>query len=134
MTLEFFEEDEVYGGGGEKHSLIRVSPSMIQELNQAIACDISITTIQKKNTEGKEFYNDPNDPKPSGRKNSLLFKRQLMKDWASAISYTETFQLDSIDQVDLRVFLEETFSVQFTADQKPFQNLQMILDLVEQKA
>ncbi len=57
---------------------------------------------------------------------------ELMKDWASVISPTESFQLDSIDQVDLRVFLEETFSVQFTAEQKPFQNLQMILDLVRQ--
>lgn len=59
---------------------------------------------------------------------------ELMKDWASVISYTETFQLDSIDQVDLRVFLEETFSIQFKAEQKPFQNLQMILDLVGQKS
>ncbi len=57
---------------------------------------------------------------------------ELMKDWASTISHTESFQLDSIDQVDLRVFLEETFSVQFTAEQKPFQNLQTILDLVKQ--
>ena len=56
---------------------------------------------------------------------------ELMKDWASTISPTEPFQLDSIDQVDLRVFLEETFSVQFIAEQKPFQNLQMILELVQ---
>jgi hypothetical protein len=63
-----------------------------------------------------------------------FLSEELMKDWASTISYTETFQLDSIDQVDLRVFLEETFYVQFTAEQKPFQNLQMILDLVGQKS
>ncbi len=43
VDARVFEQDEVYGGGGEKHSLIRISPSMIQELNQALVCHISIT-------------------------------------------------------------------------------------------
>ena len=55
---------------------------------------------------------------------------ELMKDWASTIQRTEQFQLDSIDQVDLRVFLEDTFSVRFVEGQKPFQDLQSILDLI----
>jgi Uncharacterized conserved protein len=44
MDARVFEQDEVYGGGGEKHSLIRIPPSMIQELNHAIVCNISIAS------------------------------------------------------------------------------------------
>lgn len=44
MDARIFEEDEVYGGGGEKHSLIRIAPSMIQELNHAIVCNIAIAS------------------------------------------------------------------------------------------
>ncbi len=44
VDARIFEQDEVYGGGGEKHSLIRIAPNMIQELNHAIVCNISIAT------------------------------------------------------------------------------------------
>jgi len=58
---------------------------------------------------------------------------ELMKDWASTIQLTEQFQLDSIDQVDLRVFLEDTFSVRFVGVQKPFQDLQSILGFINKE-
>lgn len=56
--------------------------------------------------------------------------QELGKDWGSAINLQETFSLDSLDQVDLRVYLEETFSLKIAADQKPFQNLQTILEAI----
>lgn len=55
VDARVFEQDEVYGGGGEKHSLIRIAPHMIQELNHAIVCNISIASNSEKNTEAKEF-------------------------------------------------------------------------------
>jgi|GEM_PF-3587578 len=56
--------------------------------------------------------------------------QELGKEWGSSIGLEEVFTLDSLDQVDLRVFLEESFSVQIAPGQKPFQNLQTILEFL----
>ncbi len=59
-----------------------------------------------------------------------FLSEELMKDWALSIPLTESFELDSIDQIDLRLFLEEMFSVKFAEGQKPFQNINDILEYV----
>lgn len=56
-----------------------------------------------------------------------FLSQELMKEWAVSIPSAENFELDSIDQVDLRVFLEEHFGLKIVEGQKPFQSIQIIL-------
>lgn len=59
--------------------------------------------------------------------------QELGKEWGTTIAIEETFLLDSLDQVDLRVFLEETYSLTIAAGQKPFQSIQTILEFLAPK-
>ena len=56
--------------------------------------------------------------------------QELGKEWGLTIALEESFSLDSLDQVDLRVFLEETFSAKIEAGQKPFQSIQTIMEFL----
>ncbi len=60
----------------------------------------------------------------------LFLTGELMHEWAAEIGLSDVFELDSLDQVDLRMFLEENFSIKFTENQKPFTTLQTILDCI----
>ena len=52
---------------------------------------------------------------------------ELAHDWGKSISLDEPFTLDSLDQIDLRLFLEETFAFKPTQEQAPFKTINEIL-------
>ena len=55
---------------------------------------------------------------------------ELKKDWANSIDINEIFELDSLDQVELRVFLEDTFQVKVAPGQKPFNTISIIFEFL----
>jgi len=60
-----------------------------------------------------------------------FFAEQLMKEWALSLPLTEKFELDSVDQVDFRIFLEETFSIKMSTRQKPFCTIQSVIEFLK---
>lgn len=60
----------------------------------------------------------------------------MVKEEARVASATDELDLDSLDQTELRVFLEEEFSVSMSGDEdiEPFTTIKAIVDFVVRKA
>lgn len=60
----------------------------------------------------------------------------MVKEEARVASATDELDLDSLDQTELRVFLEEEFSVSMSGDEdiEPFTTIKVIVDFVVSKA
>ena len=55
---------------------------------------------------------------------------ELMREKASVIGIDEPLDLDSLDQTELKVFLDEEYSIKFDQNQVQFQNLREIIKLI----
>ncbi len=53
----------------------------------------------------------------------------LMKDTAQSVSLEDELDIDSIEQVEIRVFLEENFQVDLKTSQVPLNKIKNLIDL-----
>lgn len=58
---------------------------------------------------------------------------EMAKDEINDLAENDYIDFDSIEQVELRVFLEEEFSVVFTEKDEPFSTLEQIVNLVTER-